>query len=102
LRYIPFIIITKFDLSTSEQILRSLNYHKLKKNSLKYPFFLYKRAFLYIFIVMPPTRQPKQHRSAISDDLKRQICEWSEANKNKKHHEIAEHFNKKYPNVTID
>jgi ribosomal protein S25 len=51
---------------------------------------------------MPPTRQPKQHRSAISDDLKRQICEWSEANKNKKHHEIAEHFNEKYPNVTID
>ena len=51
---------------------------------------------------MPPNRQPKQRRTAISNDLKRQICEWSEANKNKKHHEIAEHFNEKYPNMTID
>ena len=51
---------------------------------------------------MPPNRQPKQHRSAISDDIKRQICEWSDANKNKKHHEIAEHFNNNHPNLTIN
>ena len=51
---------------------------------------------------MPPDRQPKQHRSAISDDLKRQICEWAEANRNKKHHEIAQHFNQKNLNVMID
>ena len=44
---------------------------------------------------MTPDRQPKQCRSAISDDLKRQIYEWSETNKNKKHHEIAQYFNKK-------
>jgi len=48
---------------------------------------------------MPPDRQPKQRRSAISDDIKRQICEWAEANKNKKHHEIAQHFNEKNLNV---
>ncbi|CAG8664933.1 3977_t:CDS:2, partial [Paraglomus occultum] len=47
-------------------------------------------------------RQPKQRRSAISDDIKRQICEWAEANKNKKHHEIAQHFNEKNLNMKID
>ena len=54
---------------------------------------------------MPPLRQhksTKQNRSAISDDIKRQICEWAEANKNKKHHEIAQHFNEKNLNVKID
>ncbi|GES83093.1 CenpB-DNA-bind-domain-containing protein [Rhizophagus clarus] len=48
---------------------------------------------------MPPNRQ---RRSVISDDLKHQICEWSEANKNKKHHEVAQFFNEKNPNVKID
>ncbi|GES85616.1 CENP-B homolog protein 2-like [Rhizophagus clarus] len=48
---------------------------------------------------MPPNQQ---RRSAINDDLKRQICEWSEANKNKKHYEVAQFFNEKYPNVKID
>ncbi|GES98541.1 tigger transposable element-derived protein 6-like [Rhizophagus clarus] len=48
---------------------------------------------------MPPNRQ---RRSAISDDFKRQICEWSEANKNKKHHKVAQFFNEKNPNVKID
>lgn len=45
---------------------------------------------------MPPTRQPKlkQTRSAISDDIKRQICEWAEENQNKRHVDIADHFNK--------
>ena len=50
---------------------------------------------------MPPNR-PKQRHSAISEDLKCQICEWSEANRNKKHHEIANHFNEKYSNVKIE
>jgi len=50
---------------------------------------------------MPPDRQPKQHRSAISDDLKRQICEWAEANRNKKHNEIAQHFNVKIDRSTV-
>lgn len=53
---------------------------------------------------MPPIRQskPKQHRSAISDEVKRQICEWEKANKNKRHVDIANHFNEIYPNLTID
>src|SRR4051794_13530505 len=52
---------------------------------------------------MPPTRfQPKQRRSAISDDVKRQICEWSTANKSKRHEDIAKHFNEKYPNLNIE
>lgn len=55
---------------------------------------------------MPPIRplkqkQQKQHRSAISDDLKRQICEWSEANNNKTHQEIASHFNEICSNIDI-
>ncbi|CAG8545892.1 4356_t:CDS:2 [Dentiscutata heterogama] len=35
------------------------------------------------------SNQQKQHRTAISDDFKHQICEYSEADKNKKQHEIA-------------
>lgn len=49
---------------------------------------------------MPPDR-PKQHRSAISVSLKHQICEWSKNNKNKKHDEIADHFNEKNPTLNI-
>ena len=44
--------------------------------------------FLFLYNAsMPPLRQKqiKQSRSAISDDIKRQICEWEEANKNKRH-----------------
>jgi hypothetical protein len=53
---------------------------------------------------MPPTRQSrtKQRRSAISDDVKRQICEWSKANESKRHADIANHFNEMYPNLKID
>ena len=45
--------------------------------------------------------KPKQHRSAISDDVKHQICEWSEANKSKRQVDIANHFNE-MPNLNID
>lgn len=52
---------------------------------------------------MPPIRpKPKQRRSAISDDVKRQICEWSKANESKRHVDIANHFNELYPNLKID
>ena len=52
---------------------------------------------------MSPIRpKPKQHRSAISDDVKHQICEWSAANNNKRHEDIAKHFNEMYPNLTIE
>lgn len=53
---------------------------------------------------MPPIRQPKpkKGRSAISDEVKRQICEWKKANKNKSHTDIAKHFNEVYPNLTLD
>ena len=44
----------------------------------------------------------KQHRSAISDELRHQICEWSEANKNKRHVDVADHFNEMYPSLNID
>ncbi|PKY31383.1 hypothetical protein RhiirB3_531556 [Rhizophagus irregularis] len=52
---------------------------------------------------MPPIRfKPKQRHSAISDDVKHQICEWSTANKSKRHEEIAKHFNEKYSNLNIE
>src|ERR1043166_5295529 len=53
---------------------------------------------------MPPDRpdRPKQHRSAISIDLKKQICEWSQNNKNKTHSEIADYFNKKDSTLNIE
>jgi hypothetical protein len=44
----------------------------------------------------------KRTRSAISDDVKRQICEWAETNKNAKHAEIAKYFNEKYSDLEID
>lgn len=57
-----------------------------------------------LLFVMPPVQKSKlkQHRSAISDDVKRQICEWEKANKGKKHAEIAAHFNEIYSNLKID
>ena len=53
---------------------------------------------------MPPIQKSKlkQHRSAISDDVKCQICEWEKVNKGKRHAEIAAHFNETYPNLNID
>ena len=50
--------------------------------------------------MIPPP--PKRCHSAINDNLKRQICEWSDANKNKKHHEVAAYFNEKYPDLELD
>ena len=53
---------------------------------------------------MPPVQKSKlkQHCSAISDDVKHQICEWENANKGKKHAEIAAHFNEIYSNLKIN
>src|SRR3954453_13248516 len=64
----------------------------------------FKRHFTFrvCAIIMPPERQHKKCRSAISDEHKRQICNWAEANKNKTHPEIAKHFNEKYPNLSIE
>jgi len=56
---------------------------------------------------MPPDRpkqlsgQPKK-RSAISVSLKHEICEWAKKNSNKRHHEIAKHFNEKNLTLNID
>ncbi|CAG8563139.1 697_t:CDS:2 [Cetraspora pellucida] len=47
------------------------------------------------------SNQQKQRRTAISDDLKRQICEWAETNKDKRHHEIASYFNERAQNKKI-
>ncbi|CAB5206033.1 unnamed protein product [Rhizophagus irregularis] len=44
----------------------------------------------------------KKKIRAISDEVKRQICEWGKANKNKHHVDITNHFNEVYPNLTID
>jgi len=49
---------------------------------------------------MPPDRPKK--RSAISVSLKHEICEWAKKNSNKRHHEIAKHFNEKNPTLNID
>jgi len=55
---------------------------------------------------MPPLKtnpkKSKQHRSAISEEVKRQICEWAEANESKRHVDIANHFNEMHPNLKID
>ena len=50
--------------------------------------------------MIPPP--PKRCRLAINDNLKRQICEWLDANKNKKHHEVIAYFNEKYPDLEFD
>jgi len=51
---------------------------------------------------MPFDQQSKQYHSAISDDLRYQICEWLDTNKNKKYHKIAAYFNEKYLDMNID
>ena len=45
---------------------------------------------------------PKRYYSAINNNLRHQICKWSDANKNKKHHEVAAYFNEKYPDLELD
>lgn len=62
----------------------------------------HKKSFLLYSFIMPPFRQQKQRHSAISDEVKCQICEWGKANKNKRHVDIANYFNEVYPNLTID
>ena len=47
-------------------------------------------------------KKSKQHRLVISEEVKCQICEWVEANKNKRHVDIANHFNEMYFNLKID
>ncbi len=55
---------------------------------------------------MPPfktnSKKSKQHRSAISEEVKCQICEWAEVNESKRHMDIANHFNKMHLNLKID
>ena len=46
--------------------------------------------------------RPKQHRLAISINLKQQICEWAKKNSNKTHSEIAAYFTEKNPALNID
>ncbi len=47
-------------------------------------------------------KKSKQHRSAISEEVKCQICEWVEANKSKRYVNIANHFNEMHSNLKID
>ncbi len=47
-------------------------------------------------------KKSKQHRSAISEKVKHQICEWVEVNESKQHMDIANHFNEMHPNLKID
>ena len=82
----PFrIIVTRLNL---QQIIN----HDTKKN--------------FSLLSIPPLRinltKQKQHRSAISDKVKRQICEWLEANESKRHVNIADYFNEIHPNLNID
>ena len=54
---------------------------------------------------MPPLRTNltnQKHHSAISAEIKRQICEWSEVNENKRQVDIADHFNEMHSNLKID
>ncbi|CAI2200837.1 3926_t:CDS:1, partial [Funneliformis geosporum] len=44
----------------------------------------------------------KLNCSAISDEIKFQICEWLEVNESKQHVDIANYFNEIYPNLSID
>jgi len=50
--------------------------------------------------MIPPL--PKRCRLVINDNLRRQICKWSDTNKNKKYHEVAVYFNEKYPDLEFD
>ncbi len=55
---------------------------------------------------MPPLKtnlkKLKQHHSAISEEVKCQICEWAEANESKRYMNIINYFNEMHPNLKID
>ena len=45
---------------------------------------------------------PKKTRTSISFEVKKEICEYMQANLNAKQIDIASYFNRKYPNYNID
>jgi len=53
---------------------------------------------------MPPTRlqKTKRTRTAISNDKKKEICEYMQSNSNAKQEEVALFFNIKYKELNID
>ncbi|CAB4396105.1 unnamed protein product [Rhizophagus irregularis] len=51
---------------------------------------------------MPPNRLTKRSRTSISFEMKKEICEYMQANPNKKQTDIALHFNTKYSGKNID
>ena len=54
--------------------------------------------FLLQIVKMPP----KKMRTSISFEVKKEICEYIQANSNTKQIDIASYFNRKYPNYNID
>ncbi len=67
-------------------------------------FFLHIQKFLFLFFKMPPIQSAKKSRSAISDDIKQQICVYATKfeNKNKTQQQIADYFNQQNGNLNID
>ena len=53
---------------------------------------------------MPPIRlqKTKRTRTAISNDMKKEICEYMMSNNNVKHGDVALFFNTKYKELNID
>jgi len=53
---------------------------------------------------MPPIRlqKPKKTRTAISNDMKKEICEYMMSNNNVKQGDVALFFNRKYNELNID
>ena len=53
---------------------------------------------------MPPIRlkKPKKTHTAISNDMKKEICEYMMSNNNVKQDDIALFFNTKYEELNID
>ncbi|GBC05305.1 hypothetical protein RclHR1_06170009 [Rhizophagus clarus] len=63
-------------------------------------------SYYFCYFTMPPIRsqkvkQTQQTRTAISVDIKKEICEFILANPDRKQGDIASFFNKKYTDLNI-
>ncbi|PKB93494.1 hypothetical protein RhiirA5_441139, partial [Rhizophagus irregularis] len=69
------------------------NYYKKHESCINIDIFAFNNYISDYDMIFYKKLYYKKKIRAISDEVKRQICEWGKANKNKHHVDIANHFN---------